>query len=586
MLNWLKRATALACFVAAVACAQPGFAQAPGTAPSVPRLLSQSLSAGMSLERYLDTLRGLFRMASINGEAISAADAEIHARAGAAFMRSTTIMMIMSADLDGDGVVTEDELRQFLRYQHRMEKYAPGTRGPSMEEQIEAQVRKLMEADADHDGKITFAEALNYAKSLAPARSGQAFNLFAERAREFMTLDTKGDGVVTLAQVEAAGEVFFRTVDSNGDGVVSPDELAAQRQHNAEPTPAVRRSAEEAAARRETHRREAEERRREAEAARARKEAEARALCAMPKASEEARVVLLGAYEGEAISTVSIGSQDIAVGTGGIVVEPGTEPLYLVVLSFRPTIWRVTGAVERIERLVLAGESANLGATGVPTERVSFLGRTNCMGHFTAVPSTHAAIAAAAVKRDTGKEPAVVKGRYSVSEFVVPSGDVRTRQPAQRLPVTVQSQGGSVRIETGRATVVQKEANTVVIENGRGSVTVRTGPMNLREEMLRTSPGDVVDIDPAAVVANKPVERYQVLPGMAGLMQLVQSGAVSQGERDEYLIKQKIRLPAELHGAVKFLLLRGVPAPDGEVDRSCVISEETGERLNGKPPCR
>src|SRR5215471_13054084 len=161
MLTWLKRAAGLACFIVALACAQSGFAQAPGAAPSPPRLLSQSLSAGMTLERYLDSLRASFRMGSINGETISAADAELHARAGAAFMRSTALMMIMGADLDGDGAVTEDELRQFLRYQRRLDKYAPGTRGPSMEERIEAEVRKLMEMDTDHDGKITFAEALN-----------------------------------------------------------------------------------------------------------------------------------------------------------------------------------------------------------------------------------------------------------------------------------------------------------------------------------------------------------------------------------------------------------------------------------------
>ena len=583
MLVPFKRASALACFIAALACSQLAFAQAPATPPSPPRLLSQSLTAGMTLDKYLDALRAQFRVASINGQTISEADAQLHSRMAAVLVRSASLMMIMAADLDGDGVVTEDELRLFLRYQSRSAMSAPGAQAKSVEDRIEAEVRRLMQADADHDGQITFAEALNYAKS-QPLLPGLPINAMAQRVREFLAFDANGDGVVTLAEFEAAAEAFFRTVDANGDGIVSAEELAAFRRRGAETTPAVRRSAEEAAAHREAHRREAEERRREAEAARARKEAEERALCAMPKASDGARVLLLSAYESEAVSSVTIGSQDIAVGTGGIIVEPDTDPLYLVVLSFRPTIWRVTGAVERIERLVLAGESANLGATGVPSERVSFLGRPNCLRHFTAVPSTHAAVAAAAVKRETGKEPALVKGRYSVSDFVVPSGDVRTRQPAQRLPVTVQPQGGSLRIETGRTTVVQKEAGTLVIENGR-SVTVRTSPMNLREEMLRASPGDVVDIDPATVVANKPVERYEVLPDMAGLLQLVQSGAVSQGERDEYLIKQKIRLPAELRGAVKFLLLRGVPAPDGDVAHSCIVVEETGEPLNGKKSC-
>lgn len=47
------------------------------------------------------------------------------------------------------------------------------------------------------------------------------------------------------------------------------------------------------------------------------------------------------------------------------------------------------------------------------------------------------------------------------------------------------------------------------------------------------------------------------------------------------MINKKIRFPAGLAGAhsVKFLLLRGVPKPDGNPGHSTVISEETGEAL-------
>ena len=55
----------------------------------------------------------------------------------------------------------------------------------------------------------------------------------------------------------------------------------------------------------------------------------------------------------EALSSVTIGSQDVATRTGTIVVERGREPLYLVVGSFLPTIWRFSGAVERVERLLI-----------------------------------------------------------------------------------------------------------------------------------------------------------------------------------------------------------------------------------------
>ena len=82
-----------------------------------------------------------------------------------------------------------------------------------------------------------------------------------------------------------------------------------------------------------------------------------RLACAMPKPSDGATVVLLSAYEADSLSTTTIGSQEVAVGTGTITVQPGSAPIYLVVASFRPTIWRFSGAVERIERLVLAGNN-------------------------------------------------------------------------------------------------------------------------------------------------------------------------------------------------------------------------------------
>src|SRR5205807_466003 len=112
--------------------------------------------------------------------------------------------------------------------------------------------------------------------------------------------------------------------------------------------------------------------------------------CAFPPASQAARVVLFEAYGAEALSTVAIGSQWISTDTGRVVLEPGESPLYIVVASYRPVIWQFSGAVDRIERLVLAGETTGpnksldgetplIGATGVPADRIAFLGQPGCM---------------------------------------------------------------------------------------------------------------------------------------------------------------------------------------------------------------
>ena len=157
----------------------------------------------------------------------------------------------------------------------------------------------------------------------------------------------------------------------------------------------------------------------------------------MPKASNNAKVVLFSAYETEGLSNVTLGFQDVAVGVGNITIEPGPEPIYLVVTAFRPTIWRFYGAVERIERVVMTATMTGpnrgqpqdkplAGLTGVPVEKVTFLGKPNCLGYFNETPSTQASAAAAVVKHEVGKDVAVMAARYSVAEAMLPAGRVNS----------------------------------------------------------------------------------------------------------------------------------------------------------------
>jgi hypothetical protein len=207
----------------------------------------------------------------------------------------------------------------------------------------------------------------------------------------------------------------------------------------------------------------------------------------------------------------------------------------------------------------------------VPAERVTFLGQSKCIGYFSDTPSSKGAMAAGLVRREAGKDVSVIAARYAVSEISVPSGRIQTAREPNR----------------GRLVIV-KEAGTLTIEGDPRNVIVQTGRGELESEFKRFSPGGVVEIDPKRVVASMPAERYQVLPQQAGLIQLVQSGALERNRSGEFLIKQKIRFPAELTGAhsVKFLLLKGVPMPEGNPGHSAVISEETGESIKFEPAHR
>ncbi|QUS39275.1 hypothetical protein RPMA_10830 [Tardiphaga alba] len=88
----------------------------------------------------------------------------------------------------------------------------------------------------------------------------------------------------------------------------------------------------------------------------------------------------------------------------------------------------------------------------------------------------------------------------------------------------------------------------------------------------------MIEIDATAVVGSEKAENYEVLPQQAGLVQLLQTGALTQNRRGEYIVNRKTRFPAGLGGAhsVTFLVMNGVPYPDGDPGHSCVVVEESG----------
>ena len=525
-------------------------------APPDPFLTSR-LQPGATLERYLQTLRAEFIRIDADGDGkIDAADLAIHVAVSESMLRTSFAMQIMAADLDGDGAVTADEMRRKLRYDRRN----PGAQSPNpsqaaaVQQQIDAQIERWMQADADKDGRVTWQEAIeaakkqpNYARAIDMA-AGQAIN-------QILALAPDDKKSLTLPQFEAKATAFFRAADTDNNGTISSDE--AER---------LQRAANQLAA----------------EVARQRA-LEAKGLdCEMPKASPASKVLLLGAYETDSLSTVALGSQDEVTGVGNVAVEAGSEPLYLVIASYRPTIWRFSGSTERIERVVVLAQRswhdkttnkpvALAGVVGLPADKVSFPKRTDCMQYFHEVPSVASAQAAGVVRVMAGKAPDVVAGKYELNTFHVPSARIE-----------------AVKNDRPRVLVIQKSAGTLTIEGDPRNIQVVTPNGNLERELLRFNPGGVVAVEADKVVASVKAEPYEVLPEQAGLIQLVQSGALTQNRMGEFLINRKIRYPAGLAGAhsVKFLLRRGVPAPDGSPGHSCVMSEEAGQAVANANLCR
>jgi Ca2+-binding EF-hand superfamily protein len=534
---------------------------------------------GMGLAAFLDQARTIFRMQDANGDGVvSSNDAErSHARRLAG-LRASVISELLRFDTNGDGIVTREEVADVEVGNSRQRALwsQPSQDKDALQRAIDVAIARTMQADLDGNGHIDWAEMLTYASRRAVGMANGPDPI----TRIVLAMDKNGDGETELAEFEAVVTDIFRLVDTDGDQTATKDELDAYRARIGDGRPPAPRKNDEARTRREQVQQE--------------KRAREQAACAMPKASDRAVVVLLSVYEADALSTTTIGSQDVSVGTAPITVAAGAEPIYLVVSSVKPAIWRLEGAVDRIERLVLASQALGpndgspdrvplVGATGIPSERVSFLGRPNCIENFRNVPSIPAATTASAVRREAGREPATVVAGVKVAGLAVPSGEIATR-PEQvttqlRLNVfTVLKDVLKEQIEIRMKKLPPSEQGPPGTWSDAARTAAHEPSDYVVRDLHRSSPGGVVQIDPRKVAASKLAEPYEILPGHAGLIQLVNSGAIveQRHRRGEFMIQKKIRFPAELDHTVQFLLLRGVPEPDGNPGHARVISEETG----------
>jgi hypothetical protein len=277
----------------------------------------------------------------------------------------------------------------------------------------------------------------------------------------------------------------------------------------------------------------------------------------MPAPSSKAQIVLLLVRETQALSSVGIGDEDSTVYAAKVVVEPGPEPVYLVMASDEPVIWQFSGDTRRIERVVLSSQSLPphgnvypapplVGATGVPDSKVSFFARTGCIKH----SGYHAENLRTAdlVRQQLGRDTKVATASYNLTSVSVPSGKI------ERIPSPV--------------------------EAGKPLAELRSPHW----KSYASWPAGVIQFDPKTVVASRPAVAFKVMPREAGLAQLVDAGAIRQAENGEFIVLKKFSLPPELGLNHVIVVPMGAPVPDGGERSPCVIVEGR-ETRDPKPAC-
>ncbi|MCB1470277.1 MAG: hypothetical protein KDK08_24725 [Rhizobiaceae bacterium] len=519
-------------------------------------------------------MREVFMRSERDGGGFSQSDIEVAEKSTMARMRASAVSSWLQRDLDGDTKVSRAELEVFFIPQARRPlRSASGSLPPNDSQAAEilaGLVDKAMQADANVDGLVDLQEMIKTV-DIRPRH-------LASRSNQIpFELDRNGDGSVSEAEFMEIVNATLATIDSDNNGFVSSSEAQSIREQ-------VDR---------------ARKRMRVMEQARRSQQMVADKVnaCGLPNVTDGTEIILVEAYEGQALSAVALGDQNEEVSVADVVVEPGDQPIYLVLGSHRPTIWRLSGAVDRLTRVVASAAGGHpqrmpsVGIVGVQKDVVYIPPTRDCLPYFNANSAVQQAKALGVLNTSLGRKPDVVIASYDVNKIAVPSGQHTKQNP---FP------GSNPIPEEGPAAEVW-------------------------QEFKRFYPGGIVVSEPGSVVSSRAAALFDVLPQEAGLAQLVESGVLrivgyttslsvrpkdgeggstqivmgggadriilSDGSKPilrkvpgEYLIVKKMTFPAGLSGAhaAKFVLAPGVPKPQGDPGHSCVIEQDSGVSLGNR----
>lgn len=486
-------------------------------AESLPRHITKRILS--SKERFIQQVSNdLFR---ISPDGVATVELiELMAARDRATARARKLAAVFIYDLDGDGIVSSEEIQRVLPH-------------ISARERSSISVIAL-EADGDKNGSLTLAEFVDYFNRQLDAHDGSR-----RSSIDVMKFDVDKNKRVDLAEVKLVADL-----------------VAEKRIEGVANTPKKRnRSREE-----QRHR--------------------TRSVCNLPKPPKGVETVLLSGHYADAISTVAVAGQDVATHVASVAIQSGKAPLMVIAGAGTNMIWNVEGATNRVWKFVAQPSrhtKSGVGVAGLEKEKVHFVAPGSCFDPFNDHSEGKARIAETNLFGRLGREIDHVIGAYNLNGIALPDG---SRAEAQRLAAYKEGQeftlaGQRFRLGvSGLAKIGADGDFAPPTREQRGAV----------RSLIRFVPGGIVGIDASAVVASGAVEEYLVLPHQAGVLQLVAMGALRPANNGSYVIEKPIaRFPAELHGAhhVNFILGKGVPMPKGTPGHSAVLSEETGECLSG-----
>ncbi|CTQ59719.1 hypothetical protein [Roseibium album] len=480
---------------------------------------------------FLDNLVMVIHKIDRDDHGISQDDIDLFRARLLAEKRANTVSGYLKYDLNGDFVIDREEIATVssarIPKRNRMRTERNNAR-------IESTIQGILQKDPNQDGKITLQElAAISTRTVSDGRNRQHEALLV--LEDLLELDPDNSG--TLSAYEAAG--LMRAILKDGTDAQVRARIPGEQD-----------------------------------------------ACEVPVASAEADVHLVGASKGTGVSSVTVSGQDRMTSVAKINIEAGETPLYLILTSQSPMIWQLTGALNRLENVVLSGRENDqgkimAGATGLSGAKATFVSSSNCISHVTEKESVRSIRAWLQSTDLVGTSTVEIHGHSTIHELALPSGEYsdqppKTARDGKKFSYVASAVG--------------------VSENSDHSPAVRqlmAGSVNrqLMQILLRFNPGGVVSIAKEAVSSDVEARYYELLPIEAGLAQLVAAGKLEPvrfGHRDVYRVLDAIRVPSGLAGSqsVSFILPEGVAQPTGNPGNSMIVPEEDLETLNDFPPRR
>ncbi|MEP3475344.1 MAG: hypothetical protein ABJN57_03920 [Hyphomicrobiales bacterium] len=327
------------------------------------------------------------------------------------YIYSKTLLEFHQRDINQDQILTKKELEKSYLIKASSPLHIEGVYLNKTKNQIAFLIKKLVQKDlimdSNEDQKITFAEAIKYAKAknLKHLKAGRHIG---DKTNIPLSFDIDNNGRIERKEFQRELERLLATIDKNGDGIFSNEERENYQQRFQDALKI------------------------ELKLKRKLKKDRKKALnnhnpllrnlkenCKAPEFPKNAKIIFISGNYGKSLTNTLFEEKRGAVSLIDITINKTKHPLFIVASSKQKNIWRFKGDVKAIAGIWLsqgnkfAAQSPRLGVIGLPKERVHFTNSQGCIPIFTSIKPSNLKAVKKYIKTLIGKEPQaiVVQGR-------------------------------------------------------------------------------------------------------------------------------------------------------------------------------